>query len=391
MRTNSRMRLLVVEDVELEAKLLMRALADAGYANIGHARDMADAMAQIEKERPRIVITDLELGSTRGFELAKKLREKESDDYVFILMLSSHTNDVNVRGAYEAGVDDFISKPFRPDELLGRLRAADRIIQLETLLRARSRELEIALRRIDVSAAQRALAKAAEVRAGAPATGATPMDAVLGSDAWSSIEGLLAKSMSDFFQLPFETVPVASSVHDKSFVAEISLNEPTKQLEIGLSVVTEPTSMNALALHLLGTDEDLEGSQALVLEIANILMGALKTAFVGHGFNFVGGIPSQQPYEACRSAFDACSVRARLAVGSGDSRAELWVRLKEKTTKKIRGRALREGLVIGEDLRDERGMLLIRGGSRLSQTAAERLAKLVPDMEIPVTDPAAAA
>lgn len=382
--------MLVVEDVELEAKLLMRALADAGYANIGHAHDMGEAMTQVETARPRVVITDLELGTASGFELVKKLRERETDDYVFVLMLSSHSNDKNVRAAFEAGVDDFIPKPFRPDELLGRLRAAERIIQLETMLRARSRELEIALRRIDVAAAQRALAKAAEVRVGAPATGATPMDAVLGTDVWGSIEGLLAKSVSDFFQLPFAPVPVMASVDDKSFVAEISLNDPAKQLEIGLSVVTDPSSMNAFARHLLGTDEDLEGSQALVLEIANILMGALKTAFVAHGFNFVGGIPTQQPYVTCRAAFDACSVRARLAVGADDGRAELWVRLKEKSNKRIRGRALREGLVIGEDLRDERGTLLIRGGSRLSQTAAERLAKLVPDMEIPVSDPAAA-
>lgn len=389
MRTNSLARVMVVEDVELEAKLLMRTLADAGYSNIGHARDLDEALAELEKSKPRIVVTDLELGNGRGLELVKRIRSQTNDEYVFIVMLTSHTNDTHVRSSFEAGVDDFVNKPYRPEELLGRLRAGERILALETMLRARSRELETALRRIDVAAAQRALAKAAEVRFAGPASGATALDALLGTEAWGSIEKLLSKSMSDFFQLPFDTVPVTAG-HVDAFVAEVSLSDPAKQLEMGLSVVTEGASMAAFAMHLLGADDDLEGSQALVLEVANILMGALKTAFTNHGFSFTGGIPSALPFDVCRTAFDSCKTRTRLAVGSGESKAELWIRLKEKTNTKVRGSALREGLVIGEDLRDARGMLLIKGGSRLTQTAAERLSKLVPDMEVTVTDPAAA-
>ncbi|MBS2020706.1 MAG: response regulator [Deltaproteobacteria bacterium] len=389
MRTISRVPVLLVEDVELEAKLMMRTLADAGYANVTHSPDLTKALEQMTTTKPRIVITDYELDKSRGSDLVKKIRAQAGDDYVFIVMVTGHTNVAIVRDAFEAGIDDFVAKPYRPEELVGRMRAGERILQLETMLRARSRELEMALRRIDVAAAQRALAKAAEVRIGGPAEGGSAMDAVLATESWASIDKLLAKSISDFFQLDFACTSVGSP-GDDAYVAQISLNEPTRQLEIDLSVVTDLASMKAFAMHLLGADDDLEGAQALVLEVANILMGAMKTAFVTHGFNFVGGIPAQTSYQLCRAGFDASQVRTRLAVAHGDSKAEFWVRLKEKTNKKLRGKSLREGLVISEDVRDDKGMLLIRGGSRLSQTAAERLAKLVPNMEIAVSDPAAA-
>ena len=191
--------------------------------------------------------------------------------------------------------------------------------------------------------------------------------------------------MTDFFQLPFASARTLDNRGDP-FVAEVSLSEPSKQLELGLSVVVETASMKRLGAHLLG-DEDIEGAQALVLEVANILMGTLKTAFTAHGFTFTGGIPTTESFGASRSTFDRAIVRSRMAIAASDSDVELWLRVKEKSNTTVRGRALKEGLVIGDDIRDARGMLLIRGGSRLTQTAAERLAKLVPDLEIVVSDP----
>lgn len=385
MRKTSRARVLVVEDVEMEAKLLMRALADAGYSNLAHRPDVPSAIAEIEANPPRLVITDLKLGGSTGIELTKHIRTVDKTGYIYVVMLTSSGADTVLNSCFEAGVDDFVEKPFRPDAIISRMHAGERILELETSLRAKSRELETALRRIDIAATQRALAKAAEAVAATPAEGATPLDALLGTETWRDVESLLTKAMTDFFQLPFGSTRTQEK-KGEPYVAEVSLSEPAQQLELGLSVVIDTTSMTRLGNHLLG-DEDLEGAQALVLEVANILMGTLKTAFTGHGFTFTGGIPTSEPFGQSRATFDRAQVRSRMAIAAADSDLELWLRVKEKSNTTILGRALKEGLVVGEDIRDPRGMLLIKGGSRLTQTAAERLAKLVPDLEITVSDP----
>jgi hypothetical protein len=120
---------------------------------------------------------------------------------------------------------------------------------------------------------------------------------------------------------------------------------------------------------------------------AELMMGTMKTGFVAHGMTFTGGIPTSQPFEASRAAFEASAIRSRMAVAAAGSEVELWLRVKAKSNITLRGRSLTEGLVIREDIRDAHGMVLIKGGSRLTQTAAERLAKLVPDVEITVSDP----
>ena len=388
MRKTSRSRVLVVEDVENEAKLLIRALADAGFSNIVHKATIENAIKEINANPPRLVVTDLRFMESTGLELTRHIRTLDKTQYVYVIMLTSSGNDATLSQCFEAGVDDFVEKPFRADTIVSRLRAGERILGLETNLRAKSRELETALRRIDISAAQRALARAAEVAEAAPAAGETPLDALLGTETWRELENHLAKAMTDFFQLPFASTGTRED-RGEPFVAEVALSDPSKQLELGLSVVVDTGSMKRLGAALLG-DEDLEGAQALVLEVANSLMGTLKTSFTAHGFSFTGGIPTTEPFGVSRAAFDKSNVRSRMALAANDNDLELWLRVKEKPNTTMKGRSLREGLVIGEDIRDNHGIVLIKRGSRLTRTAAERLAKVVPDLDILVSDPSAA-
>jgi hypothetical protein len=155
---------------------------------------------------------------------------------------------------------------------------------------------------------------------------------------------------------------------------------------MGLAVIVEPATMSALSMHLLGVD-DPESSQALILELANVLMGALKPAFATHGFAFTGNLPSESTLDESKRAFEASTTCARLAIGSGESRLELWLRVAEKKNEIVKGRMLREGHVICHDLHDARGMLLARSGSRLTKTAVERLAQLAPDVDVEITNP----
>ena len=380
-------RVLVVEHDEAEATLLVRSLADAGYTNLVLCRDVKSAIAEIVESPPRLVITELELDGESGTELTRFIRQQESSVHAYVIALTPSGSDAVVGSCFEAGFDDFIEKPFRGRTVIARMHAGERILELETTLRARSHDLDTALRRIEIATTQRSLSHAAEPISSSPASGATPLDALLGTATWLGVEHLLTAAMTDFFQLPFGPV-AAQEPSNEPFVAEIALSEPSKQLELGLSVVVETDATKQLGVHLLG-DDDLEGAQALVLEVANILMGTLKTAFTAHEMTFTGGIPSTEPFAQLRGTFEAAANRHRMAIGTSGTNLELWLRVKAKRNTTVLGRHLHEGLVVCEDVHDLHGVVLVKGGSRLTHTVVERIARLLPDAEITVSDPSA--
>jgi CheY-like chemotaxis protein len=385
MAAMSSARVLVVQDAEADAYLLMHALERGGYANLVHRRDVKSAMAEIAANPPSLVITDLDVGQGPGIELVRHIRTLESSASVYVVMLTTSRSDEVIGACFKAGVDDFIEKPFRSETVLARMHAGERILELEATLRTKSRELDTALRRIDVATAQRAHSRAAGPMPSSPAAGATPLDALLGTETWRNAEALLTAAMTDFFQLPFGRTVTEDDPSDP-FVAAISLSEPAKQLELDLSVVIATEAMKQLGTHLLG-DDDLEGAQALVLEVANILMGTLKTAFTAHELTFTGGVPTTEGHTETRARFDQSAVRMRIAMGAADSTLELWLRVKAKRNTAMLGRHLREGLVICEDVCDAHGVVMVKAGSRLTHTAIERITRLLPDIEVTVSDP----
>ena len=137
MRRASTTKVLVVEDVDLEAKLLVCALEDAGYSSVERATDVSSAMEKIARGDIRVVVTDLALGGSSGLVLTKSIRERESADYVYIVALTS-SGERQMAECFDAGVDDFIRKPFDRLELVARLRAGERIVALEKRLNRKS-------------------------------------------------------------------------------------------------------------------------------------------------------------------------------------------------------------------------------------------------------------
>ncbi len=378
MPRTSRARVLIVEDVPMEARLLMRALADAGYSNLAHRSDAESALAEMQANPPRLVITDLDLAGAKRTQPTEAVRTLDKTAAVYVLMLTASRYDAVLGRCFDPRPDEDTDDAVSPARAL--LPEEPRM-DLATNLGARTRVLPVAPAGEDV-----ALASAPTIEA-SPASRAAPLDALQVTPTWRDVESVLTKAMSDFFQLPFSAVEIVDDKGD-AFVAEVSLAETSRQLELGLSVVVETESMKRLGAHLLG-DEDLEGAEALVLEVANIMMGTLKTAFSAHGFMFTGGLPTSEKLADSRLTLNRAAVRMRMAIAAGDSEVELWLRANEKRNTKVLGQALKEGMVVGEDVLNAEGTLLIKAGSRLTQTTAERLAALVPDVEICVSVPTA--
>lgn len=117
--------ILLVEDeraIQLAVSTLLRS---RGYITVV-AGNGADAIAAFDRERPQMVILDLRLPDMDGTSVCKRLRERAD---VPILILSVHGEERRKVDALDAGADDYVTKPFMPEELLARVRAGLRRVK----------------------------------------------------------------------------------------------------------------------------------------------------------------------------------------------------------------------------------------------------------------------
>jgi two-component system, cell cycle response regulator len=139
-RVADALRILIVDDDPAALRLLERYLIGDGYKVITAGNGIA-ALDADRLEAPQIVITDWAMPGMGGLELCRRLREHEGSGFVYIIVLTAHTEKGREVGALDAGADDFLCKPYTRHELLTHVRAGERIARLEAKLGDRSREL----------------------------------------------------------------------------------------------------------------------------------------------------------------------------------------------------------------------------------------------------------
>jgi len=110
---------LVVEDESSIASFVALYLKNAGYS-VRTAATGAEGLAQVESERPDLIVLDLMLPDVDGIEVCRRIR-KDSD--VPILMLTARDEDVDKIIGLEVGADDYLTKPFNPRELVARVKS----------------------------------------------------------------------------------------------------------------------------------------------------------------------------------------------------------------------------------------------------------------------------
>lgn len=113
------MKVLVAEDDELMLRTLEMRLKKDGHEVI-IARDGRDALLRIEDSNPDLVISDIMMPYSSGMEIVGALRAREN--YIPIIILSGMGQEDVVLEAFQLGADDFITKPFSPNELSIRVR-----------------------------------------------------------------------------------------------------------------------------------------------------------------------------------------------------------------------------------------------------------------------------
>lgn len=112
----------MVEDDRIVSAMVEHLLVRQGYAVRSIADGRVAAAVIDEVEPPELVLLDVMLPFVDGFELISQIRSKAEWKSVPIIMLTSKTQERNVVRALEAGADDYIIKPFLPQELIARVR-----------------------------------------------------------------------------------------------------------------------------------------------------------------------------------------------------------------------------------------------------------------------------
>jgi two-component system response regulator MprA len=124
------MRILIVDDDSRIRDVLRRQLSYEGY-QVELAGDSKEAFARVADNPPDLVVLDWMLPGMDGLEICRRLRQV--DDMPIIMLTAKGTLDDKIDGL-DSGADDYLVKPFEPEELLARVRALLRRRQPQTNL-----------------------------------------------------------------------------------------------------------------------------------------------------------------------------------------------------------------------------------------------------------------
>ncbi len=115
-------RILVIEDEPAIAELVSLHLRHAGY-EVSVAESAAQAQAHIDRALPTLVVLDWMLPGESGLSLARRWRGQERTRQLPIIMLTARVEERDLVTGLDAGADDYLAKPFSPNELMARIKA----------------------------------------------------------------------------------------------------------------------------------------------------------------------------------------------------------------------------------------------------------------------------
>ncbi|MDD3852837.1 MAG: diguanylate cyclase [Syntrophomonadaceae bacterium] len=128
------MKVLIADDDQISRKVVRALLVKWGFEAVEAADgDQAWQILQ-EDDAPRLVLADWMMPGMDGPELCRCLREKSESSYHYIILLTSRDSKEDIVDGLNAGADDYITKPFMPQELEVRLRIGARILELQQSL-----------------------------------------------------------------------------------------------------------------------------------------------------------------------------------------------------------------------------------------------------------------
>jgi len=142
------MKILIAEDDRTSRWTLEAILKKAGHEVIATSNGKEAWEVMQGENPPLLAIVDWMMPEMNGVEFSRKVRASATLSFTYIIFLTGKRQKEDCLTALESGADDYIRKPFDREELLARLRPAERIITLQLSLTTQTRELSQALSKI---------------------------------------------------------------------------------------------------------------------------------------------------------------------------------------------------------------------------------------------------
>ncbi len=139
--------IIVVDDSRFQRRILSATLRRCGY-DVIEADSGAEALAILDKTPVDMVISDWLMPGMTGLELCAALRNRPDTGYTYLILLTSKNEKAEIAAGLNAGADDFLTKPVNGLELEARIRAGERLLDMERALVVKNEEVSYALDQI---------------------------------------------------------------------------------------------------------------------------------------------------------------------------------------------------------------------------------------------------
>lgn len=137
----SEYKILIVDDVMSNVLLLKVLLTNEKFA-IATASNGRQALEQVEKENPDLVLLDVMMPDMSGFEVAQHLKSNPNTADIPIIFLTALNSTADIVKGFQAGANDFISKPFNKEELIIRVTHQISLVAAKRLILSKTEELQ---------------------------------------------------------------------------------------------------------------------------------------------------------------------------------------------------------------------------------------------------------
>jgi diguanylate cyclase (GGDEF)-like protein len=135
------MKILVADDDPISRKVIRTTLADAGH-DVTEAADGAEALEIISRpDGPRLLVLDRTMPHVDGMDVCRAIRSRAFEPDVYIILVTGRGEQDDIVEGFEAGADDYMTKPFDVNELRARVRTGARIVERQIELIAAREQL----------------------------------------------------------------------------------------------------------------------------------------------------------------------------------------------------------------------------------------------------------
>ena len=114
------MRVFLIDDEKMYFKLVHPVLKNAGHI-LGYASSGAEGLVKVAAFDPDVIILDIRLPDMTGFDILERLREDSHFSHIPVIFVSSLDELETKLKAFSLGAEDYLTKPFKPEELLAPL------------------------------------------------------------------------------------------------------------------------------------------------------------------------------------------------------------------------------------------------------------------------------